>query len=62
MMMKLKSVMLTHDQLMKLLPTGTTYALTSLGYPCSSSITLAMLIQSLAYIDAPYDTPREYRN
>ena len=52
----------THEQLLLILPMGTGYCENSAGLPCNYSITLAMVMQTIAIVQDPFKIPEIPQN
>ena len=52
----------THDQIMNMLPMGSAYLMAEDGYPCNVSLSLAIMLQGLVYVQNPYKLPETHVN
>jgi len=53
MMMEKSLVQLTHIQIMRMLPMGTGYLVEEDGKPCNWSLSVAMMVQAIAFLHVP---------
>jgi len=62
MMMEKSLVQFTHQQIMRLLPMGTGYLVEEDGNPCNWSLSIAMIMQAIAFLQNPHHKREESIN
>ena len=61
-MMEKSLVQLTHAQIMRMLPMGTGYPVAEDGQPCNWSLSIAMIMQAIAFVQNPHHAREENIN